>query len=131
LKLLPLAKSTTQKEGTAPPTFPDTIPAEAAGQHSFLLAAMFELRGSFGKVEKAVESLEKTVGDQAKSLDAIKKTLWVAAGVLTVATFLIVLIVEHNYDRIVGLLRSPHAELIAPKTPGVPAKPSDSSSATV
>lgn len=109
----------TRPDATTPDSQqPVTTPNfETVGQHSFLLQTMLELQRSFGRVEHAVEALEKKVGDQAKSISVIERTLWIAAGVVMVASVLIGVLVQHNYDRLVRLLQTPPAATAPAATP--------------
>jgi hypothetical protein len=112
------------EKDTTPDTHqPVTTPSfgETAGQHSFLLQAMFELKGSMSEIKQSVAGLEAKVTTQTAALETIKKTLWFAAGVVSIASILIGIFVEHNYDKVMALLSRPYpaasAKAAAPTVP--------------
>ena len=100
-----------------PSSFPETKPFETTATSTWILESILELQRSFGRVEKAVEGLEKSadkhesalsslktsVDDkfekQRRSISALQKTVWTAVGGFGV----VLLIVEHLHD-IIGLL---------------------------
>lgn len=87
---------------TVPPRLAETLPPNMGpGDHSFLLGAMFELRGAFGEVKNALSSLERAVGKQESSIEWIRRILWFATGALLI----IGLVVGYIADHAPGILR--------------------------
>lgn len=64
-----------------------SLPPETAGSHSFLLQAIFDLKGSFSRVEEkvdrlsnCVETLETKVETINSQLTFVRGAMWVIAG---------------------------------------------------
>lgn len=76
---------------TTPQSFPQTLPPEAAGQHSFILQSLYELRGSLGELSAKVDHLVKAVEGQGDRIDQlrhqvtfVKGAMWVMGALLGV-----------------------------------------------
>jgi hypothetical protein len=89
---------------TTPTNFADTLAPEVAAGHSFSVQAIFELQRAFGKVEKAVESLEKQMADQAKTLRSIEIKIALATGAMVIVSAVVGLCLKYGLDMLTQLL---------------------------
>ncbi|WBT04810.1 hypothetical protein PFY01_09075 [Brevundimonas vesicularis] len=76
--------------------FAQSVPPEVAGSHSFLLQAMFELKGSFSRVEQKVDALQATVDKLETQVDDVRAKVsfvrgaaWVVGGVIAVVVLVV------------------------------------------
>lgn len=94
---------------TAPPErFAETLPPEVAPSHSFSVQAIFELQRAFGKIEHAVDSLDKRVAEQGKTLRSIEKTVWLATGALGVIVAVGGFLIKLGFDKLALVLTAAH-----------------------
>ena len=101
-------------QAAKPQSFPETKPFESSVSAGWFLEATLELQRSFGRVEKAIENLEKA-GDkydkslddlrssiedklekQRKSISTLQKTVWGAMGGVGVIVWLIEHFLTHR-----------------------------------
>jgi hypothetical protein len=91
-------------KSTTPERFAETIPPEVASNHSFSIQAIFELQRAFGKVERAVENLEKKADEQAKSLKNIERTIALATGAFLIISAIIGLAIKYGLDMLAKIV---------------------------
>ncbi len=89
---------------TTPDRFAETLPPEVANNHSFSIQAIFELQRSFGKVEQAVQNLEKKADDQAATLKTIERTIFIATGAFVIVSAIIGFAIKYGLDMLTSAL---------------------------
>ena len=88
------------------PEAPTGTPAETYPfqQHSWTLQQPRQITGDLGKVQEAVNTLKDTVKEQGKSLDAVKRTVYLATGGFLVAAVIVGWTVKVVGDNVVEAL---------------------------
>lgn len=69
---------------TTPQSYAQVVPPEIAGSHSFLLQAIFDLKGSFARVEEKVDALKAQSEKLETGVDSLKSTVSMARGAMIV-----------------------------------------------
>lgn len=78
------ASSDARKSVTPDDRVAQTVPPEVAGSHSFLLQAIFDLKGSFSKVEEKIDTLKERVEKLDGSVNTLEHTVSKVRGAIIV-----------------------------------------------
>ena len=99
-------RSESRESGGVPSSVPEGTPYEHPEQHSFLLQAMFEVKGSLGQLTEAVTTLQGESKTQRDKIDGLKHLVSVALAVVTLAVVFLGWLLSTFKDEILEVIRS-------------------------
>ena len=82
----------------------ESIPAWGYGEHSWVVQQLHQLIGDFGALKEAVETLKGSVKDQGIAINAVKRTIYIATGIVIGAGAVLTFLLDRGIDRLIGIL---------------------------
>ena len=92
---------------TPPTDFAQTTPAQVyPSEYSFVLQCVMENQRALGALDSTVKSIDSEVKEQRKSIDSIKRYIWLAIGIFIGGGAVSGFFLDRGLDKIVDALKN-------------------------